>query len=105
MDILPSHKGSRVRQLLEVRGRELLCLSPYSSPDLNPIEAFSKVKRRLRRSPTVRARQASVEAMGAPLDAIAAQEDVSAASLRRGYRTYRINCYVRPSRPLSRPNR
>ena len=77
MDILPSHKGSRVQQLLEARGCQLLCLSPYSSPDLNPInEAFSKVKHRLRSSPAVRARQASVEAVGAPLDAIAAQEDV-----------------------------
>jgi hypothetical protein len=77
MDILPSHKGSRVQQLIEAQGCELLCLSPYSSPDLNPIEeAFSKVKRRLRCSPTVRARQASVEEIGAPLDAIAAQEDV-----------------------------
>ena len=64
-------------QLIEARGCQLLCLSPYSSPDLNPInEAFSKVKHRLRSSPAVRARQASVEAVGAPLDAIAAQEDV-----------------------------
>jgi hypothetical protein len=48
-------------------------LSPYSSLDLNPInEPFSKVKHRLRSSPAVRARQASVEAVGAPLDAIAA---------------------------------
>jgi len=44
-DNLSSHKGSRVRQLIEARGCGLLCLSPYSSPDLNLIEeAFSKVK-------------------------------------------------------------
>jgi DDE superfamily endonuclease len=37
MDNLSSHKGGRVRELLEGRGCELLYLPPYS-PDLNPIE-------------------------------------------------------------------
>jgi transposase len=50
MDNLSSHKGSRVRQLIEVRGCELMYLPPYS-PDLNPIEeAFSKIKALLRSS-------------------------------------------------------
>ncbi len=45
MDNLSSHKGERVRELIEERGCELLYLPPYSSPDLDPIEqAFSKVK-------------------------------------------------------------
>ena len=43
---LSSHKGSRVRELIEGRGCELLYLPPYS-PDLNPIEeAFAKLKGR-----------------------------------------------------------
>ena len=48
MDNLSAHKGERVRELIEVRGCELLHLPPYS-PDLNPIEeAFSRIKRFLR---------------------------------------------------------
>jgi hypothetical protein len=50
MDNLSSHKGSRVRELVEERGLEILYLPPYS-PDLNPIEeAFSKLKALLRRA-------------------------------------------------------
>jgi transposase len=46
MDNLSSHKGPRVRELVEARGCELLYLSAYS-PDLNPIEqAFAKLSRR-----------------------------------------------------------
>ncbi len=49
MDNLSSHKGSRVRELIEGRGCELHYLPPYS-PDLNPIEeAFAKIKALLRR--------------------------------------------------------
>jgi transposase len=44
MDNLSSHKGSRVRELIEERGCELIYLPPYS-PDFNPIEeAFAKIK-------------------------------------------------------------
>ncbi len=44
MDNLSSHKGPRVRELIEGRGCELMYLPPYS-PDLNPIEeAFAKLK-------------------------------------------------------------
>ena len=43
MDNLSSHKGPRVRALIEGRGCELMYLPPYS-PDLNPIEeAFAKL--------------------------------------------------------------
>jgi transposase len=44
MDNLSSHKGQRVRQLVESTGATVLYLPPYS-PDLNPIElAFAKLK-------------------------------------------------------------
>ena len=44
MDNLSSHKGSRVRDLIEEKGCELIYLPSYS-PDFNPIEqAFSKLK-------------------------------------------------------------
>ena len=48
MDNLSSHKGKRVRELLEAVGAEALYLPPYS-PDLNPIEqVFAKLKHLLR---------------------------------------------------------
>ena len=73
MDNLSSHKGGRVRDLIEGRGYELLYLPPYS-PDLNPIEqAFSKVKGILRRAET-RTREALIEAMGRALSAITADD-------------------------------
>jgi transposase len=63
MDNLSSHKGSRVRELIEGRGCELIYLPPYS-PDLNPIEeAFAKIKTLLRRV-EARTREALLEAMG-----------------------------------------
>jgi transposase len=49
MDNLSSHKGPRVRELIEAAGAELRYLPPYS-PDFNPIEnAFSKLKALLRK--------------------------------------------------------
>ena len=69
LDNLSSHKGGRVRELVEGRGCELLFLPPYS-PDLNPIEeAFSKVKGLLRQA-GARTREALIEAMGRALDAV-----------------------------------
>jgi transposase len=48
MDNLSSHKGSRVRELIEEEGGELIYLPSYS-PDFNPIEqAFCKLKSYLR---------------------------------------------------------
>jgi transposase len=48
MDNLSSHKGGRVRELIESAGAEIRYLPPYS-PDLNPIERiFSKIKQLLR---------------------------------------------------------
>jgi transposase len=58
MDNLSSHKGPKVRALIEAVGAKLLYLPPYS-PDFNPIEnAFSKLKALLRR-----AAERSVEAL------------------------------------------
>ena len=50
MDNLSSHKGLRVRELIEAAGARLLYLPPYS-PDFNPIEnAFAKLKALLRKA-------------------------------------------------------
>jgi transposase len=49
MDNLGSHKGDKVRQLIEAAGAELRYLPPYS-PDFNPIEQlFAKLKAILRK--------------------------------------------------------
>jgi transposase len=85
MDNLSSHKGSRVRELIEGRGCELKYLPPYS-PDLNPIEeAFSKIKRILRRA-QARNREALIEAMGAALSALTSH-DARGFFEHRGYRS------------------
>jgi transposase len=50
MDNLSSHKGPRVRAMIEAAGARLLFLPPYS-PDFNPIEnAFAKLKALLRKA-------------------------------------------------------
>ncbi len=50
MDNLSSHKGPRVREMIEGAGANLRYLPPYS-PDFNPIElAFSKLKALLRKA-------------------------------------------------------
>jgi transposase len=83
MDNLSSHKGSRVRVLIEAQGCELLYLPPYS-PDFNPIEeAFSKVKGILRKA-QARSLEALVEAMGAALAAISSR-DTESFFEHRGY--------------------
>jgi transposase len=84
MDNLSAHKGSRVRELIEGRGCDLLYLPPYS-PDLNPIEeAFSKLKGLLRRA-GARSREALIEAMGRALEAVTAS-DARGFFEHRGYR-------------------
>jgi transposase len=57
MDNLSSHKGSKVRQMIEAAGAELRYLPPYSpepqdrASDFNPIEmAFAKLKALLRKA-------------------------------------------------------
>jgi transposase len=89
MDNLSSHKGSRVRELIEGRGCELLYLPPYS-PDLNPIEeAFAKLKALLRKA-GARTREALLEATGRALDAVTASD-------ARGFFEHRGH------RPLAQP--
>jgi transposase len=73
MDNLSSHKGERVRSLIESTGATLLFLPPYS-PDLNPIElAFAKLKQLLRSAGhrTMTALWADVQRM---LDLITAED-------------------------------
>ena len=73
MDNLSAHKGEKVRELIEGRGCELLYLPPYS-PELNPIEeAFSKIKGLMRKA-EARSREALLEALGAAILALSAQE-------------------------------
>ena len=73
MDNLSSHKGGRVKDLVEGRGCELLYLPPYS-PDLNPIEqAFSKVKGLLRRA-EARTHEILIEVMGQALSAVTTRD-------------------------------
>jgi transposase len=84
MDNLSSHKGSRIREVIEGRGCKLRYLPAYS-PDLNPIEeAFSKVKGILRRA-EARSREALIEAMGEALSAISSR-DAMGFFEHRGYR-------------------
>ena len=69
MDNLSSHKGGRVKELIEGRGCELIYPPPYS-PDFNPIErAFSKIKNLLREA-RAGVYEALVEAIGEALSAI-----------------------------------
>jgi len=84
MDNLSSHKGPRVRKIVEARGCELIYLPAYS-PDLNPIEqAFAKLKALLRRA-GARTREALLEAMGRALDDVTA-DDTRGFFEYRGYR-------------------
>src|SRR3712207_5279059 len=83
MDNLSSHKGSRVRELVEARGCELVYLPAYS-PDLNPIEeAFAKLKALLRKA-EARTRETLIEALGKALEAVTAN-DARGFFEHRGY--------------------
>jgi transposase len=85
LDNLSSHKGGRVRELVESRGCELLFLPPHL-PDLNPIEeAFAKLKALLRKA-RARTREALIEAMGRALKAVTAR-DARGFFEHCGYRT------------------
>ncbi len=84
MDNLSAHKGSRVRELIEGRGCELIYLPPYS-PDFNPLEeAFAKIKGLLRKA-EARSREVLIEAMGWALEMLTAS-DARNFFEHRGYR-------------------
>jgi transposase len=69
MDNLSAHKGERVKELIEGRGCQLIYLPSYS-PDFNPIEeAFSKIKRLVRKA-EARTKGALIEAIGSALSAL-----------------------------------
>src|SRR3712207_3888831 len=73
MDNLSAHKGERVKELIEQRGCKLVYLPSYS-PDLNPIEeAFSKIKRLVRKA-QARTREALIEAIGSALFAVSSKD-------------------------------
>ena len=83
MDNLSSHKGGRVRELIEGKGCELLYLPPYS-PDFNPIEeAFAKLKTLVRKA-GARTCEALIEAIGRALEAVRAK-DTHGFFEHRGY--------------------
>jgi transposase len=69
MDNLSAHKGERICELIEERGCQLVYLPSYS-PDFNPIEeAFSKIKRLVRKA-EARTKEALIEAIGSALSAV-----------------------------------
>ena len=73
MDNLSSHKGPRVREMIERAGASLLYLPPYS-PDFNPIEnAFAKLKALLRKA-AERTVDGLWAAIGRLIDAFTPQE-------------------------------
>jgi hypothetical protein len=75
MDNLGAHRPKRVRELIEGRGCELLCICRPTPPTLQPDleEAFAKIKNLLRKAAS-RTKEALVEAIGAALCAISAQD-------------------------------
>jgi transposase len=84
MDNLNAHKSEEVRELIEGRGCEALFVPPYS-PDYNPIEeAFSKIKGLLRKA-QARTKEALIEALGAAISAVTA-EDAGGFFEHCGYR-------------------
>ena len=85
MDNLSSHKGQRVRELIEGEGCELIYLPSYS-PDFNPIEqAFSKLKGYLREA-CARSHEMLMEAIGEAPRTISASDAESFFDCC-GYRT------------------
>jgi transposase len=85
MDDLSAHKSSRIRELVESKGCELIYPPPYS-PDFNPIEgAFAKKLKALLRKAEARSREVLIEAMGQALGASTAR-DARNLFEHRGYR-------------------
>lgn len=73
MDNLSSHKGPRVKELIEARGATLMYLPQYS-PDLNPIEKmWSKIKAILRKMKARTSEQLDT-AIAAALSSVTAED-------------------------------
>ncbi len=73
MDNLGAHKPRRISKLIEEQGCDLMYLPAYS-PDYNPIEeAFSKIKRCLRKV-GARTKDDLIEALGTALSAVGSEE-------------------------------
>jgi transposase len=73
MDNLSAHKGERIKGMIEQRGCQLVYLPSYS-PDLNPIEeAFSKIKRLVRKA-EAGTKEALVEVIGSALSAVSSKD-------------------------------
>ena len=73
LDGLGAHRPSRIRELIEAKGADVVLLASYW-PDLNPIEeAFSKVKALVRKE-GARMREALVEAIGRALGSVTPEE-------------------------------
>ena len=73
MDNLSSHKGPKIRAMIETAGATMLYLPPYS-PDFNPIEnAFAKLKAFLRKT-AARSINTLWDAIGQLLDAFTPRE-------------------------------
>jgi transposase len=73
MDSLTAYKGARMKEMIEERGCQLLYLPAYS-PDLNPIEeAFSKIKRLVRKA-EARTRETLIEAIGSALCVVTSRD-------------------------------
>jgi transposase len=67
MDNLPAHQVTGIRQTIESSGAKLFYLPSYS-PDLNPIEFFSKLKSLLRKAAARTVR--SLAPYGKPLEIV-----------------------------------
>ena len=73
MDNLSSHKGPKIRAMIETAGATMLYLPPYS-PDFNPIEnAFAKLKALLQKA-AARTVHTLWDAIGQLLDAFTPRE-------------------------------
>ncbi len=73
MDDLSAHEGERIKESIEQQGCRPIYLPSYS-PDYNPIEeAFSKIKRLVRKA-EARTREALLEAIGSALSAVSSKD-------------------------------
>ena len=83
LDRLGAHRTDRVKQLIEGRGADLVFLPSYS-PEMNPIEeAFSKIKKLVRKA-GARVREELVETIGRALAAVTI-EDAAGWFAHAGY--------------------